>query len=703
MRERRIEGEIISPTLKWTSALFAMAFGVGFALAICAVSPASAFASDNDNSWQIVEREYDPSYTTSEGLSSSELDDHNYVESDDDQVRVSKSIEATGVEDEFIIHLSIDTTATSKQVTDYKTYFENAPYYGTTSNGFHDFPEGSVTSQQKGTMDVKVSGKPGEISGGNASVFNIRDPQGRIIAENVTLRWSQAENITIILEVVKNKYIIMGIKVKSGQTNDLWLSEEAYKLVQEAIAGEVKQGDPTLLNGVRDPIGDNMEYLGDANADGGTVTYNESEHTLYWGAGSESELGSNPIEYSDSCKKVVEDPVVTEERNTYGAVTKVVVTQRTCYYGAASLSYRVRLKTDQDGFASSYDPANITNPYNANANSTYGAAQLNYTYYTEGGESSGTGDVSFPEPKVKGILYDLKIKKTNEIGTPLAGATFKLTRTWTDSFGKKHSDVVSKSLTSDSDGYVIKTSLPWGTYTLEEIEPPSGHTMPEDSADRSATFKLCYTRDKSVLMASSITSESEHHASQRGDEIVIVNERVKTDVSLLKIDSETSEAIKGAKFALYADDGDGSYSEKKDLIPANKLFELETGEDGIVVFEQLTVGTYYLKETYTPAGYELNDKVFRIDVYDVKGEAGGSADNMIRVGLADGSNMQPPNTPNTVTVADRPIPDLPVTAGPGIGSLLGGGFVLVAIGCAGIALCAVRFRRRLNIARHRNS
>ena len=695
---RKIEIEKTATPLRDIAVItLSMALGIALAFSSWPIATVNAYASGTDNSWQIVEREYDAGHPTSEGLSAEELDGHNFAESDDGQVRVSKSVEATGVEDEFIVHLSVDTTATSKQVTDYKTFFENAPYEATTSNGYHDYTPGIVTSDEKGTMNVQVSGKS-DFGSGNKGVFNIMDPQGQPIAEDVTLYWSQANNVTILLKI-QGKYIVMGVNVSKGSTNDLWLSEEAYKMVQDEIAGEVKQGDPTKLDSVCDPIGGEVEYLGSAIADGGSVAYDSDERALYWKAENGSE--SSGIGYSDGCKKVVEDPVVTEERNQYGAVTKVTVTQLTRYYGAASLTYRVRLNTQKEGFKSSYDPDSESNPYATNGNSSNDDAKLSYTYYTEGGEGTGSGEVTFPKPKVKGVLYDLRLQKTNEIGTPLAGATFKLTRTWKDSLGQEHSDVISDSITSDSDGYVTSTSLPWGAYTLEETAAPSGHHLPKDASDRTATFELCYTSNAGSLTSSGITAEDEHHASLKTATPVVVNERVKTDVTLLKVDSETSEPIEGARFALYLDNGDGGFDEAEDLATDRRVCELETGEDGTLEFKQLTVGTYYLRETYTPAGYELNDKVFRIDVYDVEGEAGGGAGNMIRVGAAEDPDMQAPNTPNTITVADTPIPDLPLTAGSGTGGYLTAGMALVGLGAVAIACYEARSRWRLKQAKHR--
>ncbi len=676
------------------SAVLAVATAACLCVGLLPMVPAGSqnvFAADDGvagNSWQIVSGKYDASHTTSQGIANADLGTYNFVASNDgddgSQVHVTKTVEPTSVEDEFIVHLSVDTSATRVQVTDYKTFFENAPYEATTSDGYHSYTAGTVTTGEMGAFKVEVSGKTQNKKQGT---FDIYDPNGKKIAENVTLYWNQANNVTIVLNIGKllnqgNEYILMGIETRQDSHNDLYLSKEAYGLIEQAIAGESQWGDPTRLTSVTDVMGDDVKYIGGASADGGSVNYADSSRTLTW----------DPA-YKANYTTIEEKSVTKTEYNSDGAVTKVTVTQRKWCYGVASLTYRVRLNTQASGFDSSYDPNNVANAYLTNNN-----AKLAYSYSVDGGVSYKDGSVDFPKPQVKGILYDLRALKTNEIQTPLAGATFKLTRDWTDSFGEKHADVVLDALVSDSKGYVTVTSLPWGTYTLTETAAPAGHTM---SSSNSVTFELSYTSNTTKLTASTLSGADEHHAMLSGDVPTVVNERVKTDVTLLKVDSDTSDPLAGARFALYKDDGDGQFDEQKDLADVNKIGEITTGEDGKDTFEKLTVGTYYLKETYTPAGYELNTSVYRIDVYDVKGAAGGSDDNMICVGNADGSNMQAPNTSNQITIADRPIPKLPVTAGPGVWDFVSCGVGLICVGVLCAASSAIHQRRRLGAAKHR--
>ena len=498
------------------------------------------------------------------------------------------------------------------------------------------------------------------------------------------LSWNKANNTTIFLKLDDSHYVLMGVRVNTGSSNTVVLSDEAYNLINEKIKGQVKPGPAPTLNSVTDVMGDNIEFLGSVDADAGTASFDNASSTLTW----------NP-QYSNSAKKVVEEPVYDYDYTEGGAVGKLTITQRTWYYGAASLTYKVRLKTGE-GFASSYDPDEVTNPYFTNDRAT-----LDYTYSTYNKDDNQfhehpNAECDFPKPEVKGITYDLCLgKRDATYDEALAGATFKLTRAWTDSDGVAHSDVVSDSLISDERGHVTMTGLPWGRYTLTEIAAPSGFVLPPEE-QTTKTFDLCYTTGADGLKSSWVSSASDHRAMSSGNFIWIDNERVKTDVYLRKVDaSHTTRPVRGASFKLYYDsadgihdNGDGVFDPKVDTL----VSEGTTDEQGTVGFAKLKVGTYFLVETNTPAGYQINDEVFRIQVFDVAGQAGGAAGNMIQVGKADGSDMRAPDTPNTITVADKPIPSIPSTGGPGVVGLVAAGGCLSATGAG--ALLGVLGRRR---------
>lgn len=283
-----------------------------------------------DNGWQIVSGRYDSSHQTSEGIAAGQLANYGWVESPDGGVRLTKTVEPTGVEDEFIVHLSVDTCAVSSQQTDYYTFFTTAPYQGVTSNWAHGMTPGTVTGSVNGS-GIDVTGNAGS-NYGKSGVFDIQYPAGKTIAKNVRLYWNKANNTTIFLELDESHYVLMGVQVSKDSQNTVVLSDEAYNLINEKIKGQVKPGPAPTLNSVTDVMGNNIEYLGSASADAGTASFDNASSTLTW----------NP-QYSNSAKKVVEEPVYDYDYTEGGAVGKLTITQRTWYYGAASLTYKVRL------------------------------------------------------------------------------------------------------------------------------------------------------------------------------------------------------------------------------------------------------------------------------------------------------------------------------------------------------------------------
>lgn len=79
------------------------------------------------------------------------------------------------------------------------------------------------------------------------------------------------------------------------------------------------------------------------------------------------------------------------------------------------------------------------------------------------------------------------------------------------------------------------------------------------------------------------------------------------DVKLIKKDSNTNEVIKEKfTFGLYKDE---NCNELIKTVDSNK-------EEGTVTFEDLRYGTYFIKETKSPKGYMLSDKVLKLEIND---------------------------------------------------------------------------------------
>lgn len=88
----------------------------------------------------------------------------------------------------------------------------------------------------------------------------------------------------------------------------------------------------------------------------------------------------------------------------------------------------------------------------------------------------------------------------------------------------------------------------------------------------------------------------------------ITDEKILTDIEVIKIDSTTKEVIKGLDFmfTLYSDK---ECTQEITSVHANK-------DTGTIIFEDLEYGTYYIRETQAPKGYQLSDKVREIVIDD---------------------------------------------------------------------------------------
>ena len=130
---------------------------------------------------------------------------------------------------------------------------------------------------------------------------------------------------------------------------------------------------------------------------------------------------------------------------------------------------------------------------------------------------------------------------------------------------------------------------------------------------------------------------------------------------------------------------DGTTADKKGL--GNATFELKnkegkvigakiTDESGHVTFEKLGAGTYKVKETKAPAGYNLNSSEYTVDI---------STTGVITV-TVDGN----PSEVNQVEVPDYPV-TVPSTGGMGTMMFYVGGAALIA--CAGVLLFVLKRKK----------
>ena len=136
-------------------------------------------------------------------------------------------------------------------------------------------------------------------------------------------------------------------------------------------------------------------------------------------------------------------------------------------------------------------------------------------------------------------------------------------------------------------GRVTLKDLPEGTYTLTEIDAPSGYAI----LDGSRTFTITEANMTAPL------------------EIKAENLLRRTAVGFIKVDKNNKELrLAGAEFTLYRMNG-----EKQGEVVATGV----TNSNGLVTFTELTMGSYRAKETKAPKGYKLwNAPIdFTVDEY----------------------------------------------------------------------------------------
>lgn len=221
-----------------------------------------------------------------------------------------------------------------------------------------------------------------------------------------------------------------------------------------------------------------------------------------------------------------------------------------------------------------------------------------YSVATEGGIATITADDT---------PIEAKLVKVDASGNPLEGAVFTIANT------EDSSD--TKTFTTGNDG--IATIDPaWlvagRTYTVVEVEAPSGYELAG-----SATFTvgtdgtLSLVADDGTAAGSVLGAEgsgSYEVTIESGGVAVLTASDTPIAAQLIKADLNGG-TLAGATFELAPVEGttfsDGSTEARS----------VQMGEAGVVALEGLVAkGSYTLRETVAPAGYELNTTEFTFTV-----------------------------------------------------------------------------------------
>lgn len=166
------------------------------------------------------------------------------------------------------------------------------------------------------------------------------------------------------------------------------------------------------------------------------------------------------------------------------------------------------------------------------------------------------------------------LTKTSDDGTPLADVEFALYPVTKGPDGSTTvADVPAMRALSDANGRVSFDSVRYGMYELRETKGLPGYLTMEKP------LGVVVTADGATIDLGQVVNTAERGA-----------------IRLLKTDAKTGDPLAGATFAIYRVEEDGTVAEE----PSDTQV---SGADGIVSFENLTVGDYEIRETNAPTGW----------------------------------------------------------------------------------------------------
>lgn len=187
---------------------------------------------------------------------------------------------------------------------------------------------------------------------------------------------------------------------------------------------------------------------------------------------------------------------------------------------------------------------------------------------------------------VKGNIKFTKYGKyLDEDKKPLVGAEFMIYKAPYN----EGDDPVVPAVKSNLEGIVELKNIPYGKYVIVENNAPNGYLK--------STAQIPVTIEKDEFTVE-LTEE---------DEYKLINTRIDADIQVKKFgEGDNPPALKGAKFELLQGD--------------DVKYESKTAEDGTEIFKNVEFGTYKLRESKAPEGYNLSDKTYTVVVEEHRDE-----------------------------------------------------------------------------------
>ena len=178
---------------------------------------------------------------------------------------------------------------------------------------------------------------------------------------------------------------------------------------------------------------------------------------------------------------------------------------------------------------------------------------------------------------IRGEIHGLK---KDEGGKALGGAVVGLFKSDETEFT---AETALLTATSAEDGGFSFTGVPYGSYTVREIEAPTGFVLSD------TVYNAVIDKDGAVI------------------EVEIENTRIRGNVQLTKVDKDYPDNhLSGAVFEVYADsNGDKVFDAADELL--GTMTELA---GGVYEMADLLYGGYFVKEKTAPEGFLLDENAY---------------------------------------------------------------------------------------------
>ncbi|MGL5414661.1 MAG: SpaA isopeptide-forming pilin-related protein, partial [Clostridium sp.] len=175
------------------------------------------------------------------------------------------------------------------------------------------------------------------------------------------------------------------------------------------------------------------------------------------------------------------------------------------------------------------------------------------------------------------VLGTIQITKLGKDGVKLQGAQFTVTGP------NGYKEVV----TTDNNGVADLNNLAWGTYTIKETKAPVGYSL--NNQTQTVTIN-----------ANNVSTGITGKIASKVQNVTVNDSQILGQLQVTKTNEDGNKTLQGAQFTVTGPNGFNQ--------------TITTGENGVASLNNLPWGTYTVKETKAPVGYNLNETPQTVEV-----------------------------------------------------------------------------------------